>query len=81
MELVIIYVQSYICNFPGWDRYRLLDNDENDTYWQGGFTVSLKKKNAAIFNSVEQAMMAIQKFKLVKNRCVIELFAVAPNEL
>lgn len=80
MELVIIYVQSYICNFPGWDRYRLLDNDENST-WVGGYTVSLKKENAAIFNSVEQAITAIQKFKLIKNRCVIELFDVAPDEL
>lgn len=82
---VVIYGSSYLCNFRDWDRTKLLDNTLETRGGFGGlergYTVSLRRDNAALFSSVSDAEKAIRKFNLDARRCRVVELSKAPFEL
>lgn len=82
-DYVVIVNQSYLCNFKGWDRYALLKNslDTKGGMFglESGHSVSLKRDNAALFRTIDDAKRAIVKFDLPNAR--ILSYDSAPVEL
>ena len=82
-DYVIIYGQSYLCNFKGWDKYKLLNNSPDTKGGmlglEKGYSVSLKRDNAALFKNIDDANAVIRKFKL--DRTKIIAYDSAPFEL
>lgn len=91
MEYVIIYGSSYICNLPmnkGHNMAKWVDMNielrSGVSYW----TVSLMRKNAALFPSHDDAVRFLKYFSdnskdyhIEMNRCKIIPYINAPVEL
>ena len=87
---VIIYGSSYICNLPMNKGFKLIEFVNRKVKVSGGvWTLSLKRQNAAIFDSIEDANTFLRYFDgesdgeghFPMRRCRVVDFNRAPIEL